>query len=161
MTAETRSATRCSAPQLAAIKGAPRTTVELLAAKGADVNWANGYGDTALHNATIGDQVELVRTLGGTHGADLNAQDKGGYTPLHYAAEYGETASAARALLELGADASLREYDGLTALEYDGLTVRSSAQIKHTSRTAGPRWSSPRRASTRPPSCCGARTRSC
>ena len=60
--------------------------------------------------------TEFVRALGGTHGADLDAQDSGGSTPLHFAAYYGKTA-AARALLELGADASLRTKQGKTALE--------------------------------------------
>ena len=77
-----------------------------------------GYGETALHRVALGGHAELVRALGGTHGADLNAQESFyGSTPLHYAASSGKTA-AARALLELGADASLRNQDGQTALDF-------------------------------------------
>ena len=69
-----------------------------------------------MHEAAVRGHTEFVRALGGTHGADLDAQDSGGSTPLHFAAYYGKTA-AARALLELRADASLRTKQGKTALE--------------------------------------------
>lgn len=54
--------------------------------------------------------------LGGSHGAALNAQSKDGWTPLHRAASNGKTA-AVGSLLELGADASLRNKKGKIALE--------------------------------------------
>ena len=106
---------KCPHLYLAAEKGAPRSTIDLLAAKGADVGWADEHGQTALHQAVYLGHAEVVRALGGTHGADLNAQDNDGDAPLHYAAYYGRT-TAARALLELGADASLRNKKGQTAL---------------------------------------------
>ena len=82
------------------------------------MGWVNESDANALHEAAYSyfDHTELIRALGGTHCADLNAQDNGGETPLHNAAYSGETA-AARALLELGADASLRNMNGETALE--------------------------------------------
>ena len=120
---------KCSPLLLTAYKGAPRSTVELLAAKGADVGWANEVGRTAFHQAAESGLAEVVRALGGTHGAALDVQDNDGRTPLHFAAQHGKPA-AARALVELGADASLRM------------------------GTARPRWSGPRRwAGTRPRSC--------
>ena len=66
----------CAPMFLAAYMGAPRTTVELLAATGADVGWASRNGYTALHVAAERDRVEVIWALGGTHGADLNAQNK-------------------------------------------------------------------------------------
>ena len=99
----------------AARKGAPRSILDLLAAKGADVCWANENGYTALHMAAQGGHVEVIRALYGTHGADLNAQGSAGYTPLHVAARNAETA-AVKVFLELGADASLRANNDRTAL---------------------------------------------
>ena len=115
---------RCAAQYpplfLAALQGAPRSTVDLLAAKGADVGWADGSGRVALHMAAGGGHAEVVRALGGTHVAALDARGFG-YTPLHMAALgtalLGRTA-AARALRELGADASLRDQEGKTALAH-------------------------------------------
>ena len=47
-------------------------------------------GGTPLHQATYGDHVEVAELLI-TNGANVNAQDNGGYTPMDYS--YGETAS--------------------------------------------------------------------
>ena len=73
-------------------------------------------GSTTLHQAALRGHAELVRALGGTHGAALDAQDNDGCTPLHCAARWGKTA-AARALLELGANTSVRHMHGQTALD--------------------------------------------
>ena len=102
----------------AAAKGAPRATIALLVATGADVGWMDSGGETALHVAAAYNHTAIVVALGGSHGALVDAQDIGyrRWTPLHYAANHGHTA-AARALLELGADASVCGGDGRTALE--------------------------------------------
>jgi hypothetical protein len=102
---------------LAASRGAPRAIVALLLSKGAHANWTDASGATALHEAVRRDRfagytdnhTEIVRALGEHRGCPLDAQTNGGrgYTPLHWAARNGHT-QAARALLELGADASLR-----------------------------------------------------
>ena len=60
----------------AAFKGTPRSIVGLLAAKGVDVGWADENGMTALHRAAAVGHAEVVRALGGTHGADLNQRAK-------------------------------------------------------------------------------------
>ena len=48
-------------------------------------------------------------------GADPNARDENGSTPLHWAATWGRT-SAVRALLEAGAKPDARDKEGRTAL---------------------------------------------
>ena len=49
-------------------------------------------------------------------GADVNARDKYGWTPLMYAAEYNLNPEVITALLAAGADVSARDKDGWTAL---------------------------------------------
>ena len=66
----------CSPMFAAAFKGTPRSIVGLLAAKGVDVGWADENGMTALHRAAAVGHAEVVRALGGTHGADLNQRAK-------------------------------------------------------------------------------------
>ena len=51
------------------------------------------------------------------HGADLEARDSAGSTPLHAAAEHPELADVMEALLELGADVNAVDNSGLTALD--------------------------------------------
>jgi ankyrin repeat protein len=50
------------------------------------------------------------------HGADLEAREGGGGTPLHLASENPEALDVMRELLSLGADANARDYSGGTAL---------------------------------------------
>jgi ankyrin repeat protein len=50
------------------------------------------------------------------HGANVNAAQEGGFTPLHAAAQHGDF-DLARLLLERGADGSLQTDEGLTAAE--------------------------------------------
>lgn len=73
--------------QTAASKG-HKEVVELLLAKGADVNGKTGFvfgGCTALHRATCEGHKEVVEVLL-AGGADVNAKTKRGWTPLHTAA---------------------------------------------------------------------------
>jgi ankyrin repeat protein len=57
-------------------------TIELLLARGLDINAANNNGDTPLHAAVSGRaSPEIVRTLV-ARGAKLDAQNKRGQTPL-------------------------------------------------------------------------------
>ena len=49
-------------------------------------------------------------------GADLEARDNSGMTPLHEAAMFNKTSAAAEALLAAGADVNARDTWGLTPL---------------------------------------------
>jgi uncharacterized protein len=56
-------------------------SIELLAAAGAQINAADGRGDTALHGAASWGWNDVVRCLV-SHHADLNARDARGMTPI-------------------------------------------------------------------------------
>jgi len=99
--------------------------VRQLIEKGADIRAKNRRGAEPLHSAMVGSpgsdhwnpeaQAELVLCLVG-YGADPNAVDVGGVTPLHRASR-NRCSSAVRALLEVGADARLTTKKGTTALQ--------------------------------------------
>ena len=56
----------------------------------------------------------MVKTLLDA-GADLNARDESGWTPLHWAVWLSETPAVVKTLLDAGADPNARTKDGLTA----------------------------------------------
>lgn len=101
------------------------TIVKLLLENGADVNalddahrtplfWACSYTD-------YGEEIEVTETilLLLQYGADLNARDVYDLTPLHVACQASTTNSfPADFLLELGADPTLRDFRGLTAVDF-------------------------------------------
>jgi ankyrin repeat protein len=68
----------------AAILGANKEIVELLIAKGADVNVKSGFGQTPLHWAC--NEGRHVAELLIAKGADVNAKDEEGFTPMDHAA---------------------------------------------------------------------------
>lgn len=85
----------------------------LLVEKGADVWARNGYGDTALHLAS---HVKMCRYLVEECGADVNACNRDGYTPL-FLNVVGHVCSCCSealvgALLRLGADPNLGTLEG-------------------------------------------------
>ena len=102
---------------------APPTPPSLsLLAKRAAVGWADQFSETALHVAARGGHAEIIRALGGTQGAAIDAQNNGGCTSLHLAAYmymymYHDKTATAQALLSLGASTSVRNQAGKTALE--------------------------------------------
>ncbi len=59
-------------------------TLQLLLGAGARVNEVDGQGRTALHGAALGGRNEIVKLLA-ARGADLQARDARGLTPLDYA----------------------------------------------------------------------------
>jgi ankyrin repeat protein len=91
--------------------------VEALLAAGADVGMRsdNDESNSALHAALAGRAGLRVVTALLARGADVNARDGGGYTPLHIAA-FGGDVAVINTLLARGASAEARANDGRTAL---------------------------------------------
>jgi ankyrin repeat protein len=100
--------------------GSNPAKIKELVEKGANVNAREGYlGHTALIHASTNKNKgfsEVVRFLI-EKGADVNAFDKNGYTPLISAAMYGLLDSV-QTLIEKGADVNARNNDGVRALTY-------------------------------------------
>lgn len=72
---------------------------ELLVKAGADINWTDELGRTALHWAVLGGQVNSVKVLL-KHNASTCAADREGFTPLLYAVMVGDHDVAASLLKE-------------------------------------------------------------
>ncbi|MBN2315392.1 MAG: ankyrin repeat domain-containing protein [Sedimentisphaerales bacterium] len=102
-------------PLIAAIKNGHKNVAELLIAKGADVN-AKGRGeDTALHvtamnRSKMKDCTDIMRQLL-DKGADIEARQRHGATPLACAA-YDGNVETARFLIEHGANIEAKLNDG-------------------------------------------------
>ncbi len=86
---------------------------EFLLKSGADPNAQNNDGITPLHNAAYPSYVSLLLR----HGANVNAVSKSGETPLHIVAAEWERTDVLKILLENGADTTLKDRDGDTALD--------------------------------------------
>jgi ankyrin repeat protein len=88
-----------------------------LLAAGSDVNARseNGLSVLPIHSATAGNHDDVVAVLVDA-GADVNATQRHGWTPLHGAAQNGSLASVER-LLAAGADPAARNDDGTSAID--------------------------------------------
>jgi len=93
--------------------------VELLIAKGADVNVKFGNGMTPLHYAALRGRKEIAE-LFIANGADVNAKNDGGKTPLDEAArESPRNSPEVKAAKKETADL-LRKHGGKTGKELRG-----------------------------------------
>jgi len=103
-------------PAFFGVGDAAAATRALLAA-GADVNArsANPFSVLPIHSATAGNHDDVVAVLIDA-GADVNATQRHGWTPLHGAAQNGSLASVER-LLAAGADPAARNDDGTSAID--------------------------------------------
>ena len=93
--------------------------VHMLLEAGASVNARDHSKATAMHLGAEGgmeEHRELVRALIG-RGADLEAADQFGWTPLHAAASRGH-AEMVSLLLDAGASAAASDEDGKTPLAW-------------------------------------------
>lgn len=121
--AEVRNKKGESALMLCAIRG-DLVLAKLLIEHDADVNKT---GWTPLHYAASGNsqnQVEMVRLLL-DNSAYIDAASPNGSTPLMMAAMYGRS-DVLKVLIEEGADASLRNEKGLTAIDFAQQVGRSA-----------------------------------
>jgi uncharacterized protein len=109
---EWRSAKDESPLMIAALKGY-QEQVRKLIARDADVNKT---GWTPLHYAATAGNVEMIALLLDEN-AYIDAESPNKTTPLMMAAMYGTT-PAVRALLEAGADPTLRNQLGLSAVDF-------------------------------------------
>lgn len=110
-----------TALMLAALRG-HRDVVQRLLARRAEVNQP---GWTALHYAAAGGHADIVQALLDRY-AYIDAESPNRTTPLMMAAGYG-TPQAVAVLLRGGADASLRNEKGLTAMDFARNANRSDA----------------------------------
>jgi ankyrin repeat protein len=99
--------------------------VELLIAKGADVNAKNKGDVTPLYGAARSGRKEVAELLI-AKGADVNARDDVGRIPLHIAtggdhlhwAAVGGQNEIVKLLIAKGADVNAKDYAGVTPLDY-------------------------------------------
>ncbi|MEN6574693.1 MAG: ankyrin repeat domain-containing protein [Phycisphaerales bacterium] len=89
--------------------------IEVLLAKGADVNVRCKDGTTPLHLASRMGEKNAVELLL-FHGADVNAQDQRGSTPLHSAALRYNSTEVVGVLIDCGGDVNAKAQDGSTPL---------------------------------------------
>ena len=77
---------------------------------GANIDWQDNYGSTALHCCARANHPEIAKMLINA-GADLNIQEGDGWTALHWCA-YKNRPEIARILLDAGADKTIPNNDG-------------------------------------------------
>jgi ankyrin repeat protein len=89
----------------------------LVRRSGVDLNDRGNQGRTLLHGAANRGTLKAVRWLL-EHGADPNALDEHGRSPLHVCARRNTSTSVVRLLIEAGSDIGARDASGNTALDY-------------------------------------------
>lgn len=108
-----------------ACQSGDRDLIKKAIASTVDINYQDNDGCTALWNAVWGHREIAVEELLAA-GADIDKQDKKGMSPLMEAVscQEGPTLAIVNKLIRAGADLSLKNYKGKTALGLiEGLTV--------------------------------------
>ncbi|KAL9067376.1 MAG: hypothetical protein Q9157_006830 [Trypethelium eluteriae] len=106
-----------SPPLFYACRAGSLECVNLLLSYGADSSVSAGWGDGALHNAVkfSSGTPELAWRLI-LAGAPVNLRDRCGWTPICYAACFGQDAQIVETLMDHGADMRNQEESGMTPL---------------------------------------------
>jgi 26S proteasome non-ATPase regulatory subunit 10 len=92
--------------------------VDVLLAKGADVNLKNNNGQTALHFAASKSNLDIARVLlSQKPAASARIKDKRGQLALHRAASVGNVPML-KALLDANSPLNATDMDGMTALHH-------------------------------------------
>ena len=110
------------------------TWVQILAAKGANVNARNNKGQTPLQlasNLGFSEGVEILLKLG----AKVDEPNATGETPL-IAATHRKDAALARVLLKAGANPARNDNSGRSALDYATLDGRSNPVLSEIENAA-------------------------
>jgi hypothetical protein len=105
-------------PLMWAVQSGRVEPLRRLIKRGADVNARDENQGTALTWAAgpMGGHVATISTLVGA-GAEVDVADISGMTPLMWAARWGEP-TRVQALLTAGADLTLRDHEGRTAIDH-------------------------------------------
>lgn len=98
-----------------------------LIALGANVDWTNKYGKSAIFTAIEWRHPEIARMLIDA-GADVNMHDESSLTPLHWCV-YANNQEIAKMLLDAGADFEIRSCTGNTALDWCAIYERPEIEI--------------------------------
>jgi ankyrin repeat protein len=113
-------ATRDETPLIIASLAGNGEIVNYLLQRGANINARNASGMTSLHAAAYAGHSDIVSLLV-AKGADINdASNRFVVTPLHLASEENNTGTV-QTLLNLGADVTVVEINGYSAMSRSGL----------------------------------------
>ncbi len=123
-------------PMLGAFKFGDAEVIRTLLELGAPVDFADGNQITMLSRSVLNHELELAKMLI-ARGANVNATDKLGMTPLLWAAssDFGDAAMV-ELLLKSGAKADAKNRDGRTALEL-ARTYKHDYLVRVLERAAG------------------------
>ena len=91
--------------------------VEYLVENGADVNQTEIYGNRAIHFASEGGSLAIVKFFIEKRGIDKDIKGSNGRTPLHCACEKGRI-SIVEYLISIGAAIEAQDLDDQTPLHY-------------------------------------------
>ena len=83
---------------------------------GANVDWQDNFGRTALHYCGQYDHIEIAKMLIDA-GADVNIQHSRGWTPLHIFTFYNHS-RIVRMLIDAGADKTISDNEGRLPYEF-------------------------------------------
>ena len=98
-------------------------------------NYSSDKGNTLLHEAVDADQPDVVQLLL-LHGLNPDMQTKQGLTPLHLAVSKG-LVNCVRALLENGADMSIKDVFGQDAVTKAKLRTTRQEELLKLLRSKG------------------------